>query len=390
MKRKKIAILGATGSIGSQSLEVIRSYPEHFEPVVLTANKNIEKLKKYAYQFEPLYISAADSKKNELLASKFKHGKTKVIPFNHIYQLIEEKRMDMVLNALVGSAGLKATLYSINSRIKLLLANKESLVVGGELIEKAFPGWQKFVVPVDSEHSALFQCLLGENKNSVDKIIITGSGGPFRNYSEKQLKKVTVEDALNHPTWQMGSKITIDSATLMNKGLEVIEAHYLFSAPYNTIKVVIHPQSIVHGMVVFSDGTIKAALSNPDMKLPIEYALFHPMRKDLLINPLSFDDLNLTFERPQIDKFPALNLALEAGKRGGIFPSVLNAANEVAVSSFLKKLISFNFIPEVISQTLKNIPWAPAYEISDIIKADSEARKIAKKFVKNNKNQVNS
>lgn len=374
---RKIAILGATGSIGTQALGVISCYADEFDITLLTSFKNTERLVELADRFGARHISTPHSESFAAIKDD-----PRAISWKEVESLISEGDTEFVLNALVGAAGLKFTVITLLARKKLLLANKESLVIGGEFINRAFSHWRDHLIPIDSEHSALYQCLLGEKKEKVFHLTITGSGGPFRGMTQAELENVTPEQALKHPTWQMGPKITIDSATLMNKGLEVIEAHYLFDMPYERIRVVIHPQSIVHGMAVFSDGTVKAVMSRPDMKLPIEYALFYPDRRDLIIDPLDFSDLTLTFEAPDTKNFPCLNLAYEAGRKGGIFPAVLNAANEVAVAAFLKKQVRFTRIPGIIEETLAAFSWQAVESISDIVEADRQARETARSLIK--------
>jgi 1-deoxy-D-xylulose-5-phosphate reductoisomerase len=381
MAKRKLAIFGATGSIGTQALEVIRNYRSEFEVVLLTAYKNSKLLKEYAAEFNCRYISTPDQETAEDLKSDPIVG-VKFIDFKEAINLLKSDDVELVLNALVGAAGLKITLATLLSRKKLLLANKESLVIGGELIDRSLPDWRDYVIPVDSEHSAIFQALLGESKETINQIILTASGGPFRNLSLEELNNVTPEEALKHPTWKMGKKITIDSATLMNKGLEVIEAHYLFNISYDRIRVVIHPQSIVHGMVLFSDGTVKAVLSNPDMKLPIEYALFYPRRKDQLIEPLEYTNMNLEFKRPDFERFPALKLAYETGRKGGNMPAILNAANEIAVNAFLAGKIRFTAIPVIIEKTLNSFSWKKIETLRDIVETDLAARKKALELIK--------
>jgi len=380
MTGRRLAIFGATGSIGTQALDVIRNYRNEFGLVLLTANKNAALLKELAGEFEPKFVSTPDPETAEKLKADPKTA-WRFIDFKKATDLLRTDEIDLVLNALVGAAGLKITLAALIARKKLLLANKESLVVGGEFINRAFSSWRDYVIPVDSEHSAIFQALLGEDTDTINQVILTASGGPFRNSSREELEEVTPEQALEHPTWKMGKKITIDSATLMNKGLEVIEAHYLFGISYDRIKVVIHPQSIVHGMVLFSDGTIKAVLSKPDMKLPIEYALFYPKRRDQLIEPLEYSNMNLSFERPDMNRFPALRLAYEAGRKGGNMPIILNAANEVAVKAFLNGKIKFTAIPEIIENTLKSFSWKSIETLRDIVNTHLSARKKALELI---------
>lgn len=381
MAVKKIAIYGSTGSIGKQALEVISQYRSEFQITLLTGYSNVELLLSQALEFNVKKISTP----NEEAAKKIKenpNGKKLFISWKEAVELIKSEEIDVVLNSIVGAAGLKISVAAVLARKKLLLANKESLVIGGEFLSNYLPYWRDYTIPVDSEHSAIFQALLGENPKNINQIILTASGGPFKDLTLEELQKVKPEDALKHPTWSMGKKITIDSATLMNKGLEVIEAHHLFNVPYEKIKVVVHPQSIVHGMVLFRDGTIKAVMSKPDMKLPIEYAIFYPERRDQLIEPLEYSSMSLSFERPNLEKFPALRLAYEAGKRGGNMPVILNAANEIAVSAFLKEKIKFTDIALVIERTLDSFAWAKIEVLKDIVNTDYLARKRALEIIK--------
>jgi 1-deoxy-D-xylulose-5-phosphate reductoisomerase len=381
MAVKKIAIFGSTGSIGKQALEVISQYRNEFQIALLTGYTNADLLLSQALEHNAERIStpseeAAERIKRDAAGSKL------LISWKEAVELIKSDEVDMVLNSIVGAAGLKISIATILARKKLLLANKESLVIGGEFLSNSLPYWRDYTIPVDSEHSAIFQALLGENPKTINQIILTASGGPFKNLSLEELEKVNPEEALKHPTWSMGKKITVDSATLMNKGLEVIEAHHLFNVPYERIKVVIHPQSIVHGMVLFADGTIKAIMSKPDMRLPIEYAIFFPERREQLIEPLEYSSMSLSFERPDMEKFPALRLAYEAGKRGGNMPVVLNAANEIAVSAFLKGKIKFTDIPLLIKRTLDSFSWTKVETLKDIVETDTIARKKAVEIVK--------
>lgn len=386
MSAIRIAIFGSTGSIGRQALEIIDRYRERFEVVLLTCFKNAKLLEEQAARFNPSFVSTPDPQSEQYLRDS-KEISSKVINFRDAHNLIRSDRVDVVLNALVGASGLKVTIATILSKKKLLLANKESLVIGGEFLNDFLKDWRKFVVPVDSEHSAIFQCLTGEDPSKTYEVILTASGGPFVDLTKEELSRVSAEMALKHPTWKMGPKITIDSATLMNKGLEVIEAHYFFGVPYENIKVVVHRQSIVHGMVVFSDGTVKAVLSNPDMRLPIEYALFYPERMDRIVEPLDFSNTVLTFEEPDFQRFPCLRLAYEAGKKGGNLPIALNAANEVCVRAFLKGIIGFNDIPAIIEEVLGSTAHRKMQSLKEIIQTDAEARKetielIRKRYLK--------
>lgn len=380
---KRIALLGSTGSIGIQALEVINDFPEVYKVELLTGYTNVELLHKQCRQFNPRYASLADLKLATEAKRHFEDINVRLIDWSEIEDLIMSEEIDVVFNSLVGAAGITGTVGALKAKKRLLLANKESLVIGGEFLEKEFPDWRQYVFSVDSEHSAIFQCLLSETPSDVSQLILTASGGPFKNLSPEELKGVTPEDALKHPTWRMGKKITVDSATLMNKGLEVIEAHHLFKMPYERIKVIIHPQSIVHGMVLFRDCTIKAILSNPDMKLPIEYALFYPNRKECIIQPLSLDGLSLTFESPAVEKFPCLRIAVESGKRGGNYPVLMNAANEVAVTGYLSRRIKFTDIPVLIEKVLDAHAWASVNSLDEIKAADASGRRTANEFIKN-------
>ncbi|MFH1382809.1 MAG: 1-deoxy-D-xylulose-5-phosphate reductoisomerase [Chloroflexota bacterium] len=374
---KKLAILGSTGSIGQQTLQVVRALPEHFEVIGLAAGRNTSLLRKQIREFKPKFVSSQDEK---------------VQVDNKEYQVISLEEMashseaDIVVIATSGKSGLSPTLAAVKAGKNVALSNKESLVAAGEIIMREAKQHGSRILPVDSEHSAIWQCLQGEKLPS--RIILTASGGPFRHFSRAQLAEVTAEQALKHPSWQMGKKVTIDSATLMNKGLEVIEAHWLFDVPFENITVVVHPQSIIHSMVEFADGVIKAQLSSPDMRLPIQYALSHPER---LVNPqLPFLDWKkndtLTFETPDLAAFPCLKLATEAGKKGGTYPAVLCAADEIAVELFLMARIRFTDIARLVEGTLdEHKPIAhPALE--EILAADTWARDRVKSLLaKNNR-----
>jgi len=359
-RRKRIAILGSTGSIGQQTLEVVRALPDQFRIVGLAAGKNIGLLAKQIEEFRPRFAySQSDDRQRWSLEDMACHPD-----------------VDIVVIAISGKAGLLPTLAAVRAGKNVALANKESLVMAGELItrEAILNGAQ--ILPVDSEHSAIWQCINGEPQTP-SQIILTASGGPFRLYLPPQLRAITVEQALNHPTWQMGKKVTIDSATLMNKGLEVIEAHWLFDMPFDRIKVLVHPQSIIHSMVEFIDGSIKALLSPPDMRFPIQYALSHP---DRLANPqlprLDWShNQNLTFEQPDMDVFPCLKLAIEAGIKGGTYPAVLSGADEMAVELFLSHRIKFTDIPILVEQALSTHQVINSPTLEEIIEAENWARK---------------
>jgi 1-deoxy-D-xylulose-5-phosphate reductoisomerase len=372
---RNIAILGSTGSIGRSALEVIANLPDRFNVTYLTGNKNVELLEEQINHFRPRGVVVLDERQ-ALRLKKSVDGKTEVlVGEEELLEIVRRNDVDIVLSALVGFAGLKPTLAAIEAGKHIALANKETLVVAGEIIMSKVRAHGVQLLPVDSEHSAILQCLRGEDISEVDRLILTASGGPFLNIPKEQFHTITVEQALNHPTWKMGNKITIDSATLMNKGLEVIEAFWLFGVPPEKIDVVIHPQSIIHSMVEFADGSIKAQLGIPDMKIPIQYALMYPERPAAAYRRLDFTILRqMTFEKPDHEKFRCLSLAFRALEMGGTAPAVLNAANEVAVQSFLDGRLPFDAIPTMIEEALT--AHTPVHNISldDIIKADRETR----------------
>ena len=372
---RRILILGSTGSIGIQALDVV-ARADAIEIVGLSAARDWETLVSQARAHGVRRIALADVQAAEAASAQF-DGEVLSGP-EGLVQLVVDSGAEMVLNAIVGSAGLGPTVATLGEGIDLALANKESLVVGGELVMALAEATGARVIPVDSEHSALHQLIEGERPGSVDKLVLTASGGPFRGWTREQLAQVTVEQALRHPTWEMGGKITIDSATLMNKGLEVIEAHHLFGTPYERIDVVVHPQSIIHSYVLLCDGAALAHLGHPDMRVPIGYALHHPDRADLPVRPLDLAQVgSLTFEQVDDDAFPCLRLARAAGLTGGTAPCVLNAANEVAVHAFLAGELSFLGIPAVIEETLTRLPAAPVRAFDSLYDADREAREIA-------------
>jgi 1-deoxy-D-xylulose-5-phosphate reductoisomerase len=371
-------ILGSTGSIGVQALDVVERSDE-LEVVGLAAQSSWEPLVDQAHAFGVNRIALADEDAAARAAEAWPEG-TVLAGAEGLVELITDTRCDLVLNALVGSAGLGPTIASLGEGIDLALANKESLVVGGELVMALAEATGAQVIPVDSEHSALFQLIGGERPGTVDRLVLTASGGPFRGRSAEDLQTVSREDALAHPTWDMGGKITIDSATLMNKGLELIEAHHLFGVPYEGIDVVVHPQSIIHAIVHMNDGASLAHLGYPDMRVPISYALHHPERVDVPVPQLDLVELGqLTFEAPDIDAFPCLRLAREAAELGGTAPCVLNAANEVAVHAFLAGELPFSGIAQVIEQTLEAVPPKSVRHFSDLYGADTEAREAARR-----------
>lgn len=350
---KRVALLGATGSIGRQAIEIIRS------------NADLE-------------LCALMSGSQALAELGVAHGVDHLQVGGSATELLEVSRPDIVLNAIVGFAGVEATLWSLETGVTLALANKESLVAAGELAVAAHRRGGGLLLPVDSEHSALFQCLEGRALETVESLVLTASGGPFRGRSRDDLDSVTVADALSHPTWSMGTKVTVDSATLANKGLEVIEAHWLFSIPYERIEIVVHPTSIVHSLVRFRDGALLAHLGTPDMRVPISYALGYPVRPVVAATPLDLAaGLELRFEAPDHATFPLLNLGRLAGERGGTFPCAYNAANEVAVEAFLEGRIAFPAIANTVAETLERVDGAPARDLAELVEADASARRIA-------------
>ena len=375
MSKKKVFILGSTGSIGVSTLDVIRLHKETFEVVGLTANKNVELLLKQVEEFNPKYVILRDRNLVNKLENNLRKETILLSGKEGLLTGTREAEYDILLSALVGFAGLQPTIEGIKRGKRIALANKETLVVAGEIITQLAKEFNSEIVPVDSEHSAIFQCFVGEDEKEAEKIILTASGGPFFKKSKEELKNVTVAEALNHPNWDMGSKVTIDSATMMNKGLEMIEARWLFDMPPAKIDVTIHPQSIIHSMVQFVDGSIKAQLSSPDMRLPIQYALTYPERL-----PNSFTSTKLTeieelsFFKPDLEKFECLKLAFDVMEMGGTAPCILNAANEIAVERFLKNEISFSAIPELIKEALNNIEVKPIENIETIIECDSLTR----------------
>jgi 1-deoxy-D-xylulose-5-phosphate reductoisomerase len=376
---KRILILGATGSIGVQALEVVASSPE-LEVVGLSAQSSWEKLVEQARAHGVTRIALTEPESARRAAAAWPQGEVHS-GAQGLVELVLESGADLVLNAIVGSAGLGPTIVALGEGIDLALANKESLVVGGELVTALAEATGARILPVDSEHAALHQLIAAERATgpgTIERLTITASGGPFRGRTRRELEAMTVEQALAHPTWAMGAKITIDSATLMNKGLEVIEAHHLFAMPYERIDVIVHPQSIIHGMVTLCDGAVLAHLGCPDMRVPIAYALHHPQRSGLDVAQLDLAAVgSLTFEPPDLDAFPALRVAREAAVAGGTAPCVLNAANEVAVHAFLGGRIAFTRIAEVIEATLEKLGASPVREFDTLFEADRRAREVA-------------
>ena len=381
MKKKQIAILGSTGSIGTQALQVIEEHPDLYEAYALTANNQVELLAAQARKFMPAAVVIANEAKYLQLKEMLSDLPIQVYAgADALCEIVEAKPIDVVLASMVGYAGLRPTMNAIRAGKAIALANKETLVVAGELINALAQQYHTPILPVDSEHSAIFQCL--EPNNALEKVILTASGGPFRTFTMEQLQHVTKEQALKHPNWDMGAKITIDSATMMNKGFEVIEAKWLFGVRPDQIEVVVHPQSVIHSMVQYEDGAVKAQLGMPDMRLPIQYAFSYPQRIKASFDRLDFSTMKeLTFEQPDTTRFRCLALAYEALNQGGNMACIVNAANEVVVSAFLRDRISFLRMSEVIEQTMGKVPFiqTPTYE--DYVATDAEARRIAESLI---------
>ena len=382
-KKKQIAILGSTGSIGCQALEVISEHPDLFEVDVLTANNNSALLIEQAKKFNPNTVVITNEKKyKEIDDALFDLGIKVFSGEQSLEDVVEGANIDVVLTALVGYSGLKPTIRAIKSSKAIALANKETLVVAGDLITKLCEEYSVQIYPVDSEHSAIFQCLIGETYNPIEKIYLTASGGPFRGCSKNELTNIKKEQALKHPNWDMGAKITIDSASLMNKGLEIIEAKWLFDLKREQIEVVVHPQSIVHSAVQFRDGSIKAQLGLPDMKLPIQYALGFPDRLKNNFKRFSFMDYpDFTFEKPDLETFRNLQLAYNAMEKGGNMPCILNAANEIAVSGFLQDKIGFLNMSDLIADCMEKITFVPNPNLEDYVATNEATRILANKLL---------
>lgn len=387
METKHIAILGATGSIGTQALDVARAFPDRFEIQLLTAGTNSGLLIQQAMEFRPKAVVIADERKYLEVKAALSGTPTEVFAGDDaVEEAVQRSGADMVISALVGSAGLRPTLAAIMAGKDVALANKETLVVAGQLVMDLVRKHGVKLLPVDSEHSAIFQCLVGENRNTIEKIYLTASGGPFRGKSRENLSAIGPEQALRHPNWVMGAKITIDSATLMNKGLEVIEAKWLFGLQARQIDVVVHPQSIVHSLVQFGDGSIKAQLGLPDMKLPIQYALTYPDRVQNGLKRFNFMDFpELTFEQPDTDTFRNLALAYRALEVGGSMPCILNAANEVAVAAFLNGEVGFLQMSDIIHETMAAVEHIAVPSLEDYLETDRRSRRIARDLVTKNK-----
>ena len=385
--KKRIAILGSTGSIGTQALEVIHQNQDIFEVEVLTANNNVDILIQQAKTFQPNVVVIANPEKYKLVSEALKNEPIKVYAGSDaLNQVVQMDTVDLVLTAMVGYSGLLPTYNAIKAKKNIALANKETMVVAGEMITKAAVENKVEILPVDSEHSAIFQCLVGEFMNPIEKIYLTCSGGPFLGKSKEELQNVSLDNALNHPSWDMGAKITIDSATLMNKGFEMIEACWLFGIPSSRVEVIVHPQSIIHSIVQFEDGSMKAQMGLPDMKLPIQYALGFPQR---IKNDFPrFNFLNyptLDFEPPNTKIFRNLALSFEAMKTGGNMPCILNAANEIVVEAFLNKKIAFLEMPELIEKAMQKADFIKTPTLDDLIQSNSETRRITTLLIENKK-----
>lgn len=377
--KKQLAILGSTGSIGTQTLDVVAEYPDLFEVYTLTANNNVELLIEQAQRFNPDSVVIANEAHYPRLKEALKEYPIKVYAGDEaIAQIVEAAPIDIVVTAMVGYAGLRPTIRAIEAHKTIALANKETLVVAGDLIKQLALEYHAPIIPVDSEHSAIFQCLIGEWDNPIDKIILTASGGPFRELTAEQMKHVTKNDALKHPKWNMGHKITIDSATLMNKGFEMIEAKWLFDVDPKDIEIAVHPQSIVHSMVQFKDGTVKAQLGVQDMRLPIRYALSYPARLESPNSKLTLEQYaHLTFERPDLERFPLLRYAFDAVAEGGNMPCIMNAANEIAVAAFLHDAIDYPSIARIVAETMAHIEFIASPRYEDYVHTNQLARDYA-------------
>lgn len=375
--KRKIAILGSTGSIGTQALDVIEEHSDLYEAYVLTANNSVEKLISQARKFQPEAVVIANERHYETVKEALSDLPIKVYTGeNALCEVVQDENVDIVLASMVGFSGLRPTISAIKAKKIIALANKETLVVAGELINRLAEEYQVPILPVDSEHSAIFQCL--EPGNKIEKILLTASGGPFRIYSKEELLTVTKDQALAHPTWNMGDKITIDSATLMNKGFEVIEAKWLFGVSPDQIQVVVHPQSVIHSMVQFEDGAVKAQLGVPDMRLPIQYAFSYPKRLKSSFDRIDFFQMkDFTFERPDTERFRCLALAFESLHKGGNMPCIVNAANEIVNRAFIEDRISFMKISEIIEKSMNHIDFSTSSDLETYLETDKETRAYA-------------
>ena len=381
---KQIAILGSTGSIGTQTLDVVRQHPDKFSVYALSAHRSVDLLIQQALEFNPAVVCIADETCYRPLCEALSDLPIRVLAGEKaLAEMVTMPAIDVVVAAMVGYAGLRPTIEAIKAKKTIALANKETLVVAGEIIERLAKRYKVDILPVDSEHSAIFQSLVGEDMGSVEKLLLTASGGPFRNFTLEQMQHVTAAEALRHPNWEMGAKITIDSASMMNKGFEVIEARWLFDIPVDKIQVLVHPQSVVHSAVQFVDGSVKAQLGTPDMRMPIQYALTYPERWMSDVPRLDlFATQSLTFEEPDLKRFPNLALAYEAMNKGGNMPCVLNAANEVVNLAFREGKCGFLQMSDVIAQTMEKTMFITEPTYDDYVQTDKEARKIAKELLK--------
>lgn len=381
--KRTIAILGSTGSIGTQTLQVVEEHPDLFEVYAITAGSNVERLIEQAHKFNPEAVVIADESKYETLKEALADKPIKIYAgYDSICQIVKASPIDIVVTAMVGFSGLRPTIEAIKAGKAIALANKETLVVAGEYITQLAIEHKVPLLPVDSEHSAIFQCLAGETNNGIEKIILTASGGPFRTMSMEELEHVTKKEALRHPNWSMGAKITIDSASMMNKGFEVIEAKWLFGLNADKIDVVVHPQSVIHSMVQFADGAVKAQLGTPDMRLPIMYALSYPTRLASSFDRLDFEIVKeLTFEKPDTERFPNLRLAYEALAMGGNMPCVVNAANEVCVAAFLADKIKFTDMSRLIERAMQSANYTLTPTIEDYFDTDADVRKMVENWI---------
>ena len=382
-KKRSIAILGSTGSIGTQTLQVVEEHPDKFEVYAITANTRVDELIQQARKFMPEAVVIADESKYTQLKEALADLPIKVYGgYESICQIVESKPIDIVVTAMVGFSGLRPTINAIKAGKAIALANKETMVVAGELINELAMKHRTPILPVDSEHSAIFQCLAGEMNNKVEKLILTASGGPFRTFTKEQLEHVTVQQALKHPNWSMGAKITIDSASMMNKGFEVMEAKWLFGVGAEDIEVVVHPQSVIHSMVQFGDGAIKAQLGTPDMRLPIMYALTYPTRLSSSFERIDWNTLKeLTFEKPNLELFPNLQHAYTAIAQGGNIPCVVNAANEICVAAFLEERIKFTDMPKLIARAMEKATYILKPTLDDYLETDKEIRALVKSWI---------
>jgi len=382
-EKKSIAILGSTGSIGTQTLQVVEDFPEWFDVNVLTTNSNVELLADQVRRFSPEHAVVANETRAEKLKSLLSDHPAHIHSGEAaLAEIVQADNIDLVMVALVGYSGLMPTIQAIRQGKTIALANKETLVVAGDLVKSLAHKHQVEIYPVDSEHSAIYQCLVGEDKSNIEKIYLTASGGPFRDWDSEKLRHVTRAQALHHPNWKMGNKITIDSATMMNKGLEAIEARWLFDLKPEQINVIIHPQSIIHSIVQFTDGSMKAQMGLPDMRVPIVYALTAPNRLKTHFKRFTFEEISqLTFKKPDPDKFINLSLAFQAMHYAGNMPCILNAANEVAVQAFLEEKIGFMEIPRVVEQSMKKISYIPNPGLEDYIQTDNETRVFARSLI---------